>query len=755
MKEIFINIDETTSEGIFTRQDNNNAEVYKIYIISNKGKVNLNGKSVKMGYNFSGTNSGDILVLNITDGENGEITLPITNKLTRKDGVFHCQLAIYGEDGYLENSSKFTLTVEKNVFSKITEGIEDIKGLTYIENLLEEARKIGENLKVSITTGNTLNDSLEENIFDGVSLKNTLENNINNARDINVTLNTTLEQTDVAITKATQKKEELENSINEADTIDRQLKATVETAKQTNREATFKNAELKETLRETLEVINNLDESQDIPGLNKKITELQNGLKSNQSLEYEGSFMECENTIENRTEEMVILGKTYKNEMPSLNPENFTFDGKTNLEGDIFTTYLGANVFYDSMIKCKLGKTNLKPNTKYSMIVDILENDTNEFLAMFTASNFFYPNNSSNQFENKIGRSIVVGTTPSKRENWGDEFTFCIYRNSGDSNKKIKFKAMILEGDWRNKDIPEYFEGVKSFGEAEQEGDKYKITTLSHSFNFWNIDNIKLEDKLKINIDGDNKNFIATSNSVNSFYVKLHAKAKETYVFSGTLKSGKPLYYRITTTDFRTLSGGVFGNPGEFSISYTPTEDIEILARIVLPSSAKPCEFQNFYFGLLKEKGQPYIEDRKEILISAPLRSINNVQDIMYEDNGKVKIDRYIGQREYQEGDESNRNVITDKINTVYILDKPTTEIVANCVDIDLDTFQERTYFYILNSLPGTLDFRVPSNLGTMIQNMSKEINNIWDVIDMLVAGLLDTKKDLALKTIKNNLNKN
>ena len=686
MKEIFINIDETTSEGIFTRQDNNNAEVYKIYIISNEGKVNLDGKSVKMGYNFSGTNTGDILVLNVTDGENGEITLPITNKLTRKDGVFHCQLAIYGEDGYLENSSKFTLTVEKSVFSKITEGIEDIKGLTYIENLLEEARKIGGNLKVSITTGNILNDSLEENIVEGNSLKNTLEGNINEARDINVTLNTILEQTDVAIIEVTQKKEELEDSINEADIIDRKLKATVEDAKQTNSEATFKNAELKETLRETLEVINNLDESQDIPGLNKKITELQNGLKSNQSLEYEGNFIDCENTIESRTEGMKIKGRT------------------------------------------------------------------------------------------------------------------------------------VLAGD-----------KLVSFGEAERVGDKYKITIQSHSFNFWNIDNIKEQNGTNIDITGDNKKFTVISGEDNGFYIKLHAKAKEKYVFSGTIKSGRAINYRIMTADFRTLSGGVFGELGAFSISHTPSEDMDIIARIWLAKSSTPCECENFYFGLSKDKGQPYIEDRKEILLAAPLRSVDDVQDVIFEEEGEVKVTRNIDTYTFT-GDEAIRDttenneksgtgkykvftltvnktidikrninnkfpkkqfsttfqnmdseglavtqygiyikILKSKLSTqdiegikawlkenttaiYYVSTEPLTEVVKGSVDIDLDTFQGKTYFHILNLLPGTLDFRVPSNLGTMIQNMSKEINNIWDVIDMLVSGLLDTKKELALKIIKNNL---
>ncbi len=651
MKKMIIDINNRNSDFITAVEDDNNSDVYKIILVENNEVINLTDKTVKMAYVLDYTTEKDVIDMNITNPTEGEITLVISEVLTRKEGYYSCQLLILGENDYRRHSNFFKLNIRENLFSLIASDIIPKPTFSLLQEIIKKAEtlntelstnissgsELNSNLSENITIADPLNNSLNENIIEGKRVKSelniaiseannqnehlkgsiseandidsSLENNISDARDINVTLNTTLEQADVTITEATQKKEELENIINEADTIDRKLKATVEDAKQTNREATFKNTELKETLRETLEVIENLDESQDIPGLNKKITDLQNGLKSNQSLEYVGSFIDCENTLESRTEGMKIKGKT------------------------------------------------------------VLTDDK-----------------------------------------------------------------------------------LVSFGEAERIGDKYKITVQSHSFNFWNIDNIKEQKGLNIEVTGDNKKFTVISEADNGFYIKLHAKAKETYVFSGTIKSGRAINYRIMTADFRTLSGGVFGELGAFSISHTPSEDMDIIARIWLAKSSTPCECENFYFGLLKEKGQPYIEDRKEILISAPLRSVDDVQDIMYEDNGKVKIDRYIGQREYREDDESNRNVITDKINTVYILDKPTTEIVANCVDIDLDTFQERTYFYILNLLPGTLDFRVPSNLGTMIQNMSKEINNIWGVIDMLVAGLLDTKKELALKIIKHNL---
>lgn len=90
----------------------------------------------------------------------------------------------------------------------------------------------------------------------------------------------------------------------------------------------------------------------------------------------------------------------------------------------------------------------------------------------------------------------------------------------------------------------------------------------------------------------------------------------------------------------------------------------------------------------------------------------------------------------------------------IYQLATPTVEVVENCVDIDLDTFIEKTYFNILNSLPGTLDFKVPSNIGSVVQNMAKEVNNIWDVINnLLVPSIVKANGNLAMLKLNNNLN--
>ncbi|WP_283689362.1 BppU family phage baseplate upper protein, partial [Clostridium perfringens] len=179
-----INVDSYNKEGIKTIKGNNNAEIYKLYILKNKRRLNLTGKTIKLGYVMAGTTKGDIIEnLNITNAEQGEITFPITNRISKQDGVYSCQLAIYGADGFLEHTATFGLTVEANIFTKIAGEIENSKDFTYIERILEEAKTVSGDLKTNIPVATNLNSSLESNI--------------SNARNINTTLADTTEKSKV------------------------------------------------------------------------------------------------------------------------------------------------------------------------------------------------------------------------------------------------------------------------------------------------------------------------------------------------------------------------------------------------------------------------------------------------------------------------------------------------------------------------------------------------------------------------------
>lgn len=121
MKEIIVNIDNYNENSIKTIEGDNLSEVYKIYICKNKRRINLTNKIAIMAYvNEYGNKKSNILALNITNAAEGEIELPITNVISSENGVYACQVAIYGENNSLEQTAPFSLIVENNIFSKIS-----------------------------------------------------------------------------------------------------------------------------------------------------------------------------------------------------------------------------------------------------------------------------------------------------------------------------------------------------------------------------------------------------------------------------------------------------------------------------------------------------------------------------------------------------------------------------------------------------------------------------------------------------------
>ncbi|WP_419867593.1 hypothetical protein [Clostridium perfringens] len=692
MKNIFINIDDNVGKSIFTRQDNNNAEIYKIYFISKEGKVNLDGKSIKLGYNFAGTEQGDVLTLDITDSENGEVTLPITNKLTRKDGIFYCQFRIYGANGYLENLVKFTLTVEKTVFSEITEGIEDIKGLTYVENLLDEAKELSENLKVSISTGNNLNDSLEDNMVGGNTLKNSLEDTINSAKEITTNLETNLEQANTIIIDFTQKKEELENSIDEVDTINGTLRETIEESKLASIEATSKNTELKETLKETLDVINDLDESQNLPKIRADLTEVQNGLKLNQALAYKGYSIESENTLVGRTEKMVIKGLTLQNLLEYIPPFTLEHDDPNNYSSGALYTKI------DSKLAFRVIPKIIGDSSKVALFTSADGN--------FSSMGYFmkpYIDTTSRKDLQSISFNV------KGRNNINDKNFVGVVATIQD--------IMILNRNVANPPFnpPNYFTGIKSFGEEEKEGDKYKITIVSHN------ENNTEEERKNIFINEPLRGF--DENVCDILYedegqVKVNRITSE-YTFTGDENwqmIGKYEYNKKTLLFYTDCLDGIMKS------------DSKIMCNNFLYSLDPILNTE--YSGI-----RTFVLDGKEYL---GIR-INWENSLSYNDKNVEGFKKWL---------KANKTTI------VYQALNPKIEIVENCIDIDLDTYSNKTFFRIENSLPGLLDFKVPSNIGSVVQNMAKEVNNIWDVINnLLVSSIVKANGNLAILKLNNNLN--
>ena len=138
MKEIFIDIDSYNSGEIVTTEFNNNAEIYKLILTKDNKRVNLTNKNVRMAYALMGTNKGDILDLEILNGDLGELRLAITEELSKQEGYYNCQIAIYGQDNFKEHTTPFSFIVKESLFKRISGEIVNDENFKALDNALNK-----------------------------------------------------------------------------------------------------------------------------------------------------------------------------------------------------------------------------------------------------------------------------------------------------------------------------------------------------------------------------------------------------------------------------------------------------------------------------------------------------------------------------------------------------------------------------------------------------------------------------------------
>ncbi|MDK0918012.1 BppU family phage baseplate upper protein [Clostridium perfringens] len=703
-----INVDSYNNEGIKTIKGNNNAEIYKLYILKNKRRLSLVGKNVKLGYVMAGTTKGDVIEnLNITNAEQGEITFPITNRISKQDGVYSCQLAIYGADGFLEHTATFGLTVEANIFTKIAGEIADSKDFTYLENILDKASKLSEklkentstatnansNLESNITEANNINSKLLENTSTATSLNKNLESNIDLAKEVKETIkdldtkNTEATSNIGQLTDLNNKAEELSNNIQQALPINTELKENIKIGQPLVQEATTKNTELQASLEKAKEFIDGLDGSQNIPGIRMELTELQNGLKSNQVLSYEGSSIVANETLEGRTEGMKVKGKTmYKKADGTYTDtweEGVTLESFGEAEGNKISILSNGKNLYkgDNIIMYKqeekwrvvyIDTPNFEIGKFYKLSYSC--NETAELKIILTYANGHEGYISSlDSIHIESGKGNVV-----KVRLYIEDSVF-------QTNKKFVFSNIQIEEGTQSTPYEPYKENKKDIliKEPLREND------------------IMYEDNGQVKINRNVKQFTITD----AFNDIKALPSNEKFITFQILLSDMLADNSYSNLDVarNSMCSNFKWIKRAWDLTDVDSKDLEGYSVSNINGS--------FYIKILKSK------------LTTP--DVNGFKAWLKDNPTEI----------------------------IYQLATPVVEVVDRVIDIDLDTYQEKTYFSIENLLPGTLDFKVSSNIASIVQNTAREVNNIWDVINnLLIPSLIDINKNVAMSTIKNNL---
>ena len=492
-----------------------------------------------------------------------------------------------------------------------------------------------------------------------------MKNVIDKVNKVNTTATSNIGQ----LTDLNNKAQELSNNIQQALPINTELKENIKIGQPLVQEAIEKNTELQASLEKTKEFIDGLDGSQNIPQIRLDVTELQNGLKSNQALSYEGSSIAANNTLEGRTEGMRIGGRTL-----------------VNLKGNVknrVSTWVDNDDKYTLNLESGHGQPSilynlthvLKENQKYTVIVNLVEYTSGVLHFSFMNSEGNKLASTTELVAESKGLKKFVFTTNSTIN---AETLRILPRNGINNIYSISKNILILEGDWTNKDVPSYFEGIESFG--EQEGNK--ISILSNSENLVDTNNSELwqlNKGLWSHGNGENPN---VNGGMITDYIDISYIKNVTLFLKGRTSNYFFCCYDENKKALMNLNK-----------QYLKPSNAKFIRFFVLvnENNTPLTRFENPYLMLSYDTFKdykPYKQDKKDILIKEPLRSVGGIQDVVYEDNGQVKIDKYVKQYTFT-GDETI---------TIYD-DKQTDTICFRYYDSNQISSWEDTNKLICNSL--------------------------------------------------------
>lgn len=228
----------------------------------------------------------------------------------------------------------------------------------------------------------------------------------------------------------------------------------------------------------TGEEFNSLDERIDheVDRLNKKIdvTMLQQEDKESHTIE---------DSVYGMSADFVIKGKTLQN---VIKMSDFSLRDIGTLEGTTFKINRSSSTQLTAIALSKKFLPLLKSNTVYTVLAKIENNTLNgDFSLIHSYQNTMFtkkPVTIPHGFNGFVAKTFTTIEDVSLGDRM--EINFQLVTGTVDIKNLI-----ILEGDYTNIFIDEYFEGVKSFGQKEE-----KVSILSHGKNLININSFEVVD---------------------------------------------------------------------------------------------------------------------------------------------------------------------------------------------------------------------------------------------------------------------
>lgn len=553
-------------------------------------------------------------------------------------------------------------------------------------------------------------------------------------------------------------------------TCDNDIKGDMSFIVPMNLGASFENnSERIDLIEDTLKDNNNnksriekLEEGAVTSSLN--IIDLQKDIKNNNDYtHYSGNNISIVNSKESRTSNMIIKGRTSQNlwgkavafvkayqhyfDIEKINNGWKLIKGSTEIRGYY-------NVIPNHM---------LRSNTTYTLILKKgIGNITYEISGSFT----------DDYFTSIVTKNNVIQFTTKNSTN-----EIYVYVSSEDETITIYDEMLLLEGNWNNEDIPDFFEGLNSSGEEE-----HKINILSQGKNLFNkeedLSNWWCEEN-KVFKTHDSKNYSVIIKALpNTQYIKSVDTSIAPYVFldkdDNVLEYGNSKITKIAPPNTKKLLW--YLEPGGISE--------ELSNKIQIEKGNVPSEYKNFKTYkkefLLQEplyEGNYLYEENRKVKLYKKIKKyvftgdedfikVNDYGDVIRFDYackdiksaGKIICNLFLkgsittknlecinihGESKYIQFQIKKSKLSSESIEgfkqwlknnqviILYELEKPEIKIIDNINDLNIEVFNDYTNISFLNSVPGILEFNIPNNLATQIKENTSNINKSINSLEM------------------------
>lgn len=266
----------------------------------------------------------------------------------------------------------------------------------------------------------------------------------------------------------------------------------------------------------------------------------------------------------------------------------------------------------------------LKPNTKYTVILDVHANS-------LSSTNNFHVNidhNNAMAFTekwtvNSLGRHVKLFTT--KAELLDNMLAPRTQIEVAEEGKYVRYSIVLLEGDWTNKPIPQYFEGLKSVGEKEDGNHKISISSVGK--NLFDKSNKIIKGQALALHDG----LYDDSTMFSSQFIKV--KPSTTYGLTQVHWGWYCDVNKKKLSDFGSNHTGITLTTPSNCHYIRVSGKIDSLDLVQIECNNQTTDYE------------PYKSDKKEILLNEPLRGLpNGIKDTIEKVNGEWKIIRRCGQ---------------------------------------------------------------------------------------------------------------